>query len=94
MPRGMALRQFAHSHLLATSNEKRQVLAINFSQLLELNEIDAPFTQLAFRNKRMSFAESYRHFHLRHAGVFTRLNETSNKFAISPLIRLIFSIHA
>jgi hypothetical protein len=34
--------------LLSMSSEERQILFVNFGELLKLNKIDTPFAQLAF----------------------------------------------
>jgi len=61
--------------------------------LLQFNKIDAPFSELTFGNKRVSFPKSSRYLYLGETSVLASLNEPPKKLPISPLIRLVLCVH-
>lgn len=55
--------------------KKRDWLLVDFSEVLELNEIDSPFTRFTFGDKGLRPRQLAGNLSLRKAGVFSGLNQ-------------------
>jgi hypothetical protein len=73
--------------------KERDVFPVDFSQLLKLDEIDSSFSEFAFRQKGMCFAESFSDFDLRQTGIAARLDQASEEPLICFVVALIVDIH-
>jgi len=69
------------------------VFSVDFRQLLKFDEIDPPFSEFAFRQKGMRFAESFTDFNLCQTGIAARLDQASEKPPICLVVALIVDIH-
>jgi len=80
-------------HLSVNCHEKRDVLAIDPCEHLQLDEIDPPLPQFALRNERAWLPHESVDLALSHLGVLARLDEPITEGIVGPLIRLILWIH-
>jgi hypothetical protein len=71
----------------------RDVFPVDFRQLLKLDEINPSFSEFAFRQKGMCFAESFGDFDLCQTGVAARLDQASEESLICLVVALIVDIH-
>ena len=73
--------------------KERNLFTVDFRQLLKFDEIDPPFSEFAFRQKRMCFAESFSDFNLCQTGIAARLDQASEEPLICLVVALIVDIH-
>ena len=73
--------------------KERDVFTVDFRQLLKLDEIDPSFSEFAFRQKGMCFAESFSDFDLCQTGIAARLDQAGEEPLICLVVALIVDIH-